>query len=75
MIYRVKVVVETVVQAKSPEEARQQALWVSRYEDEQHHVEDCDEVTSLDKLPYGWNGRCIPWGSKNEKMLGELLDD
>ena len=70
--YKVKVVFETVVMASGLAEAEQLTPQVVKKEDDTPTFVMAVPLTSLDELPEGWNGDCIPWLSQDETMLKDM---
>ena len=74
-IYRVKIQYETVIRAKSQEDAEKQAHWILIESDEEPDSVEAAEITSLSELPNEWNKWCIPWGELDPKCrtIAEIL--
>ena len=73
--YKVKVTYETVVIAKSEDEARSSAHYHITGSDECPIYIQSEEVKDLSELPKGWRGGEIPWGDNDEKTINQYLDE
>tara|TARA_R100001163_G_C5059268_1_gene195940 strand:- start:1134 stop:1370 length:237 start_codon:yes stop_codon:yes gene_type:complete len=72
--YKVKLTYETVVTAKSEDDARSEAHYHLCGTDEvpvEIEVEQCTKDTIL---PKGWRENCIPWGEGEERTISDHLN-
>lgn len=64
-LYKVTVTFEAVVAAESADAA------VSMFDSGMGEIDDppdtieADKIESLEELPHGWDGNCIPWGERD----------
>lgn len=65
-LYKVTVTFEAVVAAESGDAA------VSMFDSGMGEIDDppdtieADKIESLEELPHGWDGNCIPWGNRDK---------
>lgn len=64
-LYNVEVTFNTVVRAKTKEEAEKEAVRVVKNEDEPPSLIFSTEIKTTDDLPKGWDKWCLPWGERH----------
>jgi len=76
-LYAVEVTFKTVVRAPDALAAELLAEDVVKDEDDPADSAIAYEIKTLDDLPSGWKGNCIPWGERDpmDRTIKEILDE
>lgn len=64
-LYNVEVCFNTVIRAKSKEEAEKEAASIVKNEDDTPNLVLATQIRTLDDLPEGWDKWCLPWGERH----------
>lgn len=64
-LYNVEVSFNTVIRAKSKEEAEKLAASIVKNEDDAPNLVLATQIKTLDGLPKGWDKWCLPWGERH----------
>lgn len=74
-LYKVRVEFETVMAAKSKQDALMNAEYVIRHEaDDPADDIQVTEITNESDLPNGWDDNCFPFNDDRNATIGEILD-
>jgi hypothetical protein len=76
-IYRVTYEIELVIEAESLDDATEKTAeaWSSAKYEIQADYSDVSEVRSINGLPHGWDGKCLPYLGDGKLRLEELLPE
>jgi len=75
-LYKVHIEYETVIRAKSKEDAVLDAHYTIRHEaDDEPDVIFADEIKTAADLPAGWDQQCRPWGERDplDRTIADIL--
>jgi len=75
-LFKVRVEYETVIRAKDAKSAEEEADYVVRKKCDSPPVDiSAEEIKTVADLPDQWDGRCRPWGERDEldRTIGDLL--
>lgn len=74
-LYEVLITVRSVVIAESETDAERTAMknLDGIMQNDQPDISVLRPIESRSGLPDGWDHTCLPWGSDDDKMIGQIL--